>query len=122
MDYEVVILPSFSQVEAWRKQEARLRGKGLFAQAVTTFDAWIADLWELHGDGRALVDGVRREVMMRALCQQAGGALAELGLLTADNVDAVIDAVNRLQDASMTGYLLELKRLRFGRIHADYDL
>ena len=80
MDYEVVIMPSYSQVEAWQKQEARSRGRGLFAQTVTTFDAWIADLWELHGDGRALVDGTRREVMMRALCQQAGGALATPGV------------------------------------------
>lgn len=51
------------------------------------------------------------------------GELADLGLLNADNVNAVIEAVNRLQDASMTGYLLELKRIRFGRRRAsDFDL
>ncbi|MBQ9003300.1 MAG: leucine-rich repeat protein, partial [Eggerthellaceae bacterium] len=50
------------------------------------------------------------------------GMLTDLSLLTADNIGAVIEAVNRLQDASMTGYLLELKRIRFGRSRADYDL
>ena len=50
------------------------------------------------------------------------GTLADLDLLTDRNIDAVIDAVNRLCDASMTGYLLELKRLRFGHSHSDYEL
>ena len=88
MDYDVVILPSFAQVEAWRKEEARFRERGLFARKVTTFEAWIADLWELYGDGRALVDGVQREVMMRALCQEAGGALrgADGGVVRATGV------------------------------------
>ncbi len=50
------------------------------------------------------------------------GALANLGLLHAENINVVIDAVNHLQDASMTGYLLELKRLRFGYGSSDYDI
>ena len=43
-------------------------------------------------------------------------------LLNAENVASVIDAVNRLQDAAMTGYLLEMKRIRFGRAAVDFDL
>ena len=54
--------------------------------------------------------------------RNALGALADLGLLTAENIGSVIDAVNRLQDASMTGYLLELQRLRFGHAATDFDL
>ena len=54
--------------------------------------------------------------------RDALGALADLGLLTAENINPVIDAVNRLHDASTTGYLLELKRLRFGHAAADFDL
>lgn len=50
------------------------------------------------------------------------GALANLELLNADNINAVIDAVNHLHDASTTGYLLELKRLRFGHGSNDYDI
>ena len=54
--------------------------------------------------------------------REALGALADLGLLTAENIDAVTDAVNHLHDASTTGYLLELKRIRFGHSSNDYDL
>ena len=56
MKPDIVILPSFAQVEDWRKRHAAASAEGLFAQTVTTFNAWIADLWELHGDGRAIVD------------------------------------------------------------------
>lgn len=54
--------------------------------------------------------------------RDALGALADLGLITADNINGVIDAVNHLHDASTTGYLLELKRLRFGHNSSDFDL
>lgn len=40
----------------------------------------------------------------------------------ADNIDAVIERVSRLQDAAMTAYLLEIKRLRFNRAIIDFDL
>ena len=68
--FDVVILPSFVQAESWRKRHASQQACGLFAQAVTTFDAWIADLWELHGDGRVLVSDVQREILMRAVFAQ----------------------------------------------------
>lgn len=75
MSFDVVILPSFAQVEAWRKRHADERAPGLFAKSVTTFDAWIADLWELHGDGRVLVGAMQREILMRmVLSQQLGQA------------------------------------------------
>ena len=48
--------------------------------------------------------------------------LADLELLTADNLDGVVAAVNKLQDAAMTGYLLEMKRVRFGDRAIDFDL
>ena len=62
----VVILPSFAQVEDWRKRHANETPQGLFAQTVTTFNAWVADLWELHGDGRAIVDSLQRQTIMQA--------------------------------------------------------
>ena len=64
-EYDVILLPSFAQVESWLKGRADERAQGAFAQAVTTFDEWVADLWELHGDGRALVSAVQRQVLMR---------------------------------------------------------
>lgn len=48
--------------------------------------------------------------------------LCEFGYLNSDNLEGVIVAVGRLQDAAMTGYLLELKRQRFGRAAFDFDL
>lgn len=54
--------------------------------------------------------------------REALGELADLGLLNAGNINGVIDAVNCLHDASTTGYLLEMKRLRFGCGVADYDI
>ena len=52
----------------------------------------------------------------------AMGQLADLGLLTADNLDSVVASVNKLQDAAMTGYLLEMKRIRFSDHAIDFDL
>ena len=63
--YDVVILPGYAQVETWRKRQAKLQPAGLFAQTVTTFDDWMRDLWELHGDGRALIDAAQRQIAMQ---------------------------------------------------------
>ena len=48
--------------------------------------------------------------------------LADLGVLNADNLLRVVDAVGKLQDAAMTGYLLEMKRVRFAQRAVDFDL
>lgn len=72
-EYDVVLLPTYAQVEAYRKRFASQNGAGLFSCVVSTFSAWIADLWELHGDGRRLVDGVQRRTIMQAACIQVYG-------------------------------------------------
>lgn len=64
-EYDIVLLPSFIQVESWRRSHALRGGSGLLAQTVTTFNAWIADLWERFGDGRRLVDSLERAMLMR---------------------------------------------------------
>jgi hypothetical protein len=48
--------------------------------------------------------------------------LADLGFINEGNLERVIAAVNRLQDAAMTGFLLEMKRVRFGARAFDFDL
>lgn len=48
--------------------------------------------------------------------------LADLGFLDAGNIEEAILAVQPLQDAAMTGFLLELKRLRFAGAAFDFDL
>ncbi|HIS40225.1 MAG TPA: leucine-rich repeat protein [Candidatus Aphodovivens avistercoris] len=48
--------------------------------------------------------------------------LMDGGYVNEDNIGAMIERVGAVQDASMTGYLLEAKRLRFGREAFDFDL
>ncbi len=81
--YDVVLLPTFAQVEDWRKGAARQGASGLFSQTVTTFNAWVADLWELHGDGRAIVDSLQRQVVMQAAFERADvtGLVASAGVV-----------------------------------------
>lgn len=54
--------------------------------------------------------------------RRAFDRLFEQGFLHADNLNQVIDRVAVLQDASVTGYLLEAKRQRFGIEAMDFDL
>ena len=46
-------------------------GDPLFGTMVTTFDAWLADLWELYGDGRSLVTPVERAMAMTVAFEEA---------------------------------------------------
>lgn len=50
------------------------------------------------------------------------GRLADLGFVNADNLERITLAVGKLQDAAMTGYLLEMKRVRFAGSAFDFDL
>lgn len=54
--------------------------------------------------------------------REAIDKMLELGCLNEDNLEGVIKAVGALQDAAMTGYLLEVKRRRFGQKALDFDL
>lgn len=54
--------------------------------------------------------------------REAIDKLLELGYLNEDNLPGVIDAVRVVQDAAMTGYLLEVKRQRFGGSAMDFEL
>ena len=48
--------------------------------------------------------------------------LLDFGFINEDNLEEIIAAVNKLQDAAMTGYLLEAKRRRFNQSAFDFDL
>lgn len=48
--------------------------------------------------------------------------LLDMGYVDDGNINEVIDRVGAVQDASMTGYLLEAKRERFGAEALDFDL
>lgn len=54
--------------------------------------------------------------------RQAMDSLLKFGYLNEGNLEGVIAAVGRLQDAAMTAYLLEVKRRRFNKRTFDFDL
>ena len=54
--------------------------------------------------------------------RQAIDSLITFGYLNEGNLETVITAVGRLQDAAMTAYLLEVKRRRFNKRTFDFDL
>lgn len=78
---------------------------------------------------RSLCDGTLKSNIEK-ICVEAAkhddraiiDALLDLGYLNADNLYNVIDRIGAIQDAAMTGYLLEVKRLRFGQGSLDFDL
>ena len=49
-------------------------------------------------------------------------ALVDRGFVNENNLEEIIAKVGRLQDAAMTAYLLEVKRLRFNKAIIDFDL
>lgn len=76
--WDVVLLSSFEEVERHRKARALCGDSEAFGCLVTTFEAWLRALWELHGDGRALVDAAARDMMlMCALREEARATCAE---------------------------------------------
>lgn len=101
MGYDVILLPTQGQVLDFRKKMARAAiggnaeaagqvaldgaasrgGDPLFGVTVTTFDAWVDDLWELFGDGRALVSPVERELVLSAVDFSAVGEAGGLAAL-----------------------------------------
>lgn len=55
--------------------------------------------------------------------REAIDAMLDLGFLNADNIYDIIERVSAIQDASMTNYLLEARRMRFEQsVFDDFDL
>lgn len=105
-----------------------VEGLGIYEQSVRIL-ARLDDPVFLDANNRRLFDGIL-EVGVSAICVEAArhddrrvidGLLAH-GYVREDNLTDIIDAVSALKDAAMTGYLLEIKRRRFGRAAIDFDL
>ena len=62
------------------------------------------------------------EALARADDRKSIDRLIDLGYITQDNLTECIDRIGTVQDAAMTGYLLEVKRRRFGRVTMDFSL
>lgn len=60
---------------ATREQRAlAIAGKG-FGSSVTTLDSWARELWELHGDGRTIVEDSARLMILWELLQNSDDSL-----------------------------------------------
>ncbi len=98
-------------------------------EQVTRIIARLQDPVLLTNVNRSLFDRLMKEHIIE-ICvdiarhddRQAIDALLEFGYLNEGNLEDVIAAVGRLQDAAMTGYLLEVKRLRFNKRVFDFEL
>ena len=88
--YDVVLLPDTDRAVAYRKRAAD-SGCSLMGVTVAAFDAWVRDLWELYGDGRAFVSRLEREALLRAACERAADG---------DCVDSESDKRAQLDGAS----------------------
>lgn len=110
------------------------------------FDAATEDRLDLYEQGTRLVERLRDPVFMtpvnrelaervladniEELCVEAGrhddraliDGLFDLGFLNEESLFSVIDRVGSLRDASITGYLLEAKRMRFSDDSLDFEL
>ncbi|MGN0072746.1 MAG: leucine-rich repeat protein [Coriobacteriales bacterium] len=62
------------------------------------------------------------EALARADDRRSIDRLIDLGYITCENLTACIDRIGTVKDAAMTGYLLEIKRRRFGRVSMDFDI
>ena len=55
MTRNVAIFSTHDQALSYRKQLAAKGSAACFGVTATTFAAWLADAWELYGDGRVLI-------------------------------------------------------------------
>ena len=83
----VLVLPSNDEVLARRRDLAAAGSLLRFGVRVATLASWVADVWELYGDGRALVSAVERALHVRC-------ALAEANVQMAAT-PGVVDALGR---------------------------
>lgn len=68
---KVVIFSTHDQALSYRKQLAAQGGGACFGVAATTFHAWLADAWELYGDGRVLVSSLDRSFAVHSLLERS---------------------------------------------------
>lgn len=106
------------------------RGMGLYEQAARILARLKKPVY-LSDVNRSMCDQVL-ERGIESICVEAArhddrgmiDDLVDAGYLNAGNIVAIIERVGSVQDASITGYLLEVQRERFGtrRAFDDFEL
>lgn len=103
-------------------------GIGLYEQATRILDR-LRDPIFLNQVNRSLCERIL-EQNIDEICADVArhddrrtvDALVDLGFVNEGNVNRIIERVGAVQDAAMTGYLLEVKRQRFEQATFDFDL
>ena len=94
--YDVVLLPTYAEALSYRKRVAAEAGpRALFGVTVATFPAWIADLWELFGDGRVIASPLEVEALSVSLCSKDPAAADCARVVTACLQSAGIPAFDK---------------------------
>ncbi|MEG2459191.1 MAG: PD-(D/E)XK nuclease family protein [Raoultibacter sp.] len=70
----VWLLPTYAAVLARRKALAAAASCARFGVTLTTLSAWVADAWELYGNGCTLVSPVQRDLLVQRLLKEAHAA------------------------------------------------
>lgn len=72
----VELFPTYAEVTSFRVRAAQAGAPESFGCEASTFSSWIAGLWELYGDGRAIAASSQRTVAVELAALQAGKHLS----------------------------------------------
>ncbi|WP_041690660.1 PD-(D/E)XK nuclease family protein [Eggerthella sp. YY7918] len=118
--FDTIILPTYGQVIGYRTRMAAAadpeKPDPLFGVSVTTFDGWLADLWELYGDGRTLAGP-----MERTLAMVRGFEEADLSVLSASDGAVLMAARCVGEAAGLPAFESALDAARSGQLSEASD-
>ena len=69
----IVLFNTHEEALSYRKQCASKGPGACFGVTATTYSAWLADAWELYGDGRTLITPLDRSFAVRSLLEESSG-------------------------------------------------
>ena len=68
---QVVLVPNYTRSVAIQKKKAA-EGNMTFGTTVSSLGAWVADLWQLYGDGRTIVSATERALLIKRVLKETG--------------------------------------------------
>lgn len=108
----ILLVPSFAVAQRYRKEWA---GEAfIFGLHITTLSAWVADRWDLYGDGRVIVSSMQRKLLiyqaLQFLIDQSGlktlalspGTVNMLASMAREGLSAILSADIRGEAATLT--------------------
>lgn len=103
MTRNIVLFNTHDQALSYRKALAATGPAACFGISATTFPTWLADAWELFGDGRSIVSSIDRSFAVREVLSssaEAGGMqLTDGGIALVCRFFSECVGLNALEDA-----------------------